>query len=270
MEPNLADSYSGWELAPGEPPVASITNRQSNAPYVVIADHAGRAVPAALDQLGLPDAALDQHIAYDIGARELAIAIGAALGAPVVLANYSRLVIDVNRREHSSTLIPAVSDGLTIPGNAALAEAQINARKQLLLWPYHQAVAALLSEREANELFNCVISVHSFTPAMDGCARPWDIGVLWDRDGGMAAPLIKHLRARGDLVVGDNEPYSARGIEGYTMAAHAESRELPNALFEVRQDLLGTAANIDRWSTIVCDAISALGDIRQLQAPNPS
>ena len=268
MVQNLADPAVGWMLTPQDPPVASILNRQAGTPYVVLADHGGRAIPAALNNLGLPDSALERHIAYDIGALELAKALSASLDAPLVWANYSRLVVDVNRTEASATLIPKASDRQHIPGNQLLTSAQIDVRKEVLLHPYHQAIQALLAERAANGLFSAVISVHSFTPTMQGAARPWHVGVLWDKDGGMVAPVMAHLRGRGDLVVGDNEPYSARGIEGYTIAAHAEAHARPNVLFEVRQDLLATSADVARWTGILSAAIRSAGDVTQLRPGN--
>ena len=264
MVQNLANPACGWTLTPQDPPVASVLNRQARAPYVVLADHGGRAIPEALHNLGLPDSALERHIAYDIGALELAKALSASLDAPLVWANYSRLVVDVNRTEASATLIPQVSDGQHIPGNQSLTSAHIDARKELLLRPYHQAIQALLAERADNGLFSAVISVHSFTPTMQGAVRPWHVGVLWDKDGGMVAPVIAHLRGRGNLAVGDNEPYSARGIEGYTMAAHAEAHSRPNVLFEVRQDLLATSAGIVQWANTLSAAIRSAGDVTQL------
>jgi predicted N-formylglutamate amidohydrolase len=39
-----------------------------------------------------------------------------------------------------------------------------------------------------------ILSIHSFTPSWRGVARPWHAGVLWNRDGRFALPLIERLR----------------------------------------------------------------------------
>jgi carboxylate-amine ligase len=75
--------------------------------------------------------------------------------------------------------------------------------------------------------------------------------VLWNRDQRIARRLIAALAARGDLVVGDNEPYDARDGHGYTMTAHCERAGLPHALLEIRQDLIDTREGASRWATIL-------------------
>ena len=65
--------------------------------FLLTADHAGRAIPRRLGQLGLPDSELERHIAWDIGIAGVTDRLAAALDATAVLQNYSRLVIDCNR-----------------------------------------------------------------------------------------------------------------------------------------------------------------------------
>ncbi len=63
--------------------------------WLITCDHARSTVPPDLGgTLGLPDADMARHIAYDPGAMGVSLALGAALGAPVLLSNFSRLVID--------------------------------------------------------------------------------------------------------------------------------------------------------------------------------
>ena len=129
-------------------------------------------------------------------------------------------------------------------------------RTGALFVPYHKAIRKLLHEKRQRITDLCFVSLHSFTPAMKGDPpRPWDIGVLWDQDGGFAQPLIKTLRAHDELIVGDNEPYSGKDPNGYTVATHAEAAGIPNALLEVRQDHLGTPDGVERWRKVLAEAL---------------
>ena len=96
-----------------------------------------------------------------------------------------------------------------------------------------------------------IVSLHSFTPVMNGFQRPWHVGVLWNRDPRLAVPLMQRLAQEPDLVVGDNEPYSGRDGHGYSIKAHAEALGLAHGLLEIRQDLIADEAGQDRWAGIL-------------------
>src|SRR3546814_20434722 len=102
--------------------------------------------------------------------------------------------------------------------------------------------------------------MHSFTPIMHGIARPWEIGVLWNRDPRLPRPLMERLRAEG-LTVGDNEPYSGADGHGYTQHTHGDRRGLANVLIEVRQDLIDTPQGAALWAERLGAVLEAgLGD----------
>jgi predicted N-formylglutamate amidohydrolase len=92
------------------------------------------------------------------------------------------------------------------------------------------------------------MSLHSFTPVYAGIARPWHIGTLYHRDKAVAPLLLKLLRAEGDLVVGDNEPYAVSDLTDYTIPVHGEARGLMNTGIEIRQDLIADEAGQARWA----------------------
>lgn len=235
-------------LGPDDPPPFTIRRPAGRAPVLLACDHAGRAVPRALDRLGLDEAALSRHIAWDIGAAAVTRLLAAALDAPAVLGGFSRLVIDCNRDPADPTSIPTVSDGVTIPRNHALSAADRAARAAAIFRPYHAAIAARLDEALAEGIVPAFIAIHSFTPAMSGVARPWHVGVLWDEDPRLPVPLLEALRAEPGLVVGDNQPYSAREPAGYTVRRHAERRGLAHVAVELRQDLVADAAGAAEWA----------------------
>jgi predicted N-formylglutamate amidohydrolase len=205
-------------------------------------------VPECIDGgLGLPDAEMGRHIAYDIGARGVALGLARLLGAEALLTRFSRLVIDPNRGEDDPTLVMRLYDGTVVPGNRGVTPAEVERRLELFHRPYHRAVEAAIDRMLASGRTPALISMHSFTPRLQGRSlRPWEVAVLWHRDGRLALPLIARLRAEG-LCVGDNEPYTGE-LEGDTMSRHGTGRGLPHVLIEVRQDLIGTPAEQEAWA----------------------
>ena len=175
-------------------------------------------------------------------------ALARTLGAPAVLSTYSRLVIDPNRGLDDPTLVMRYSDGAIVPGNAYIDAAEI-ARRGTRLWaPYRQEIGATVDVMIATGEPPALISIHSFTPVMRSLARPWKIGVLWDRDDRIAKPMIEAMLAEPDLradEVGDNEPYDG-ALAGDTIDEIATARGLANALIEIRQDLIADARNANR------------------------
>jgi predicted N-formylglutamate amidohydrolase len=244
-------------LGPDDKPPFEIVNAKGAAPLLIVCDHASRSVPASLNQLGLADALLMRHIGWDIGAAEVTRHLARRFDAPAVLSGYSRLVVDCNRRLDTPGAMPEASDGVEVPGNRGLSPSQREARAQALYRPYHAAIAERLADFARRRVSPAILSVHSFTPVMDGFVRPWHVGVLWDKDPRLPVPLIENLNGPG-RIIGDNQPYSAREPAGYTMLAHAEPVGLPHALLEIRQDLIDTADGAAGWAAIIADALAPI------------
>ncbi|MBV8534941.1 MAG: N-formylglutamate amidohydrolase, partial [Alphaproteobacteria bacterium] len=219
-------------LGPDDPPPVEVVNAEALAPLLIVCDHAGRNVPRKLGRLGLDEAAFERHIAWDIGAAIVARRLSTEFRAPLVLAQYSRLVVDPNRRRGDPTAIPEESDGTAVPANRGLSEAERAQRFTALHEPYHAAIAARISAIRQRGQIPAIVSIHSFTPSFKGFERPWQIGILWNRDDRMARPMMQRLAAAG-VVVGDNQPYSGQDRHGYTMPRHAEDTGLPHALIEI-------------------------------------
>ena len=233
---------------------------------LLVCDHAGKALPAEYGDLGLPAGEFVRHIAYDPGAAAVTIGLAAALHAPAVLANFSRLLIDANRGEDDPTLIMRVSDGTIIPGNARIGEAERMRRIARYHAPYHAAIDALIDRALAARRPPILVSIHSFTPIWRGTPRPWHAGVLSDdNDMRLALPLLAALRAESGLVVGDNEPY-AGGLTGDSMDRHGIQRGLANAIIEIRQDLISDAAGAAAWVGRVAPVVAEINRELSLHA----
>ena len=234
-------------LGPGEPPSFEILNPEAPAPILLVCDHASNRIPAALENLGLDRAALELHVAADIGAGEVTRHLAVRLNAPAVLANYSRLVVDLNRQPGHSTSIVAASDDIAVPGNRNLGEAARQERIETLFWPYHRAVGNLLANLWRRGTPPILLALHTFTSRLGGEDRRWHAGILWNRDPRLARALIEGLSAPGDIVVGDNQPYSGRDL-AYTLDVHAGAAGLAHAAVEIRQDLVLDAAGTRAWA----------------------
>ncbi len=224
---------------------------------IVICDHATNLVPPEYGTLGLDDIQLNRHIGYDIGALPVALGLGQRLGATVISSRFSRLLIDPNRGEDDPTLIMQLSDGAIVPGNAALDAAGRAQRIAAFHAPYHAAIAAELDATLAGGLVPAVVSIHSFTEAWRGVPRKWHAAVLWDQDPRLAVPLLRELRTRTGLEVGDNEPYAGH-LRDDSIYRHATLRGLPNVLVEIRQDQVREAQGQREWGGLLADSLSAI------------
>jgi predicted N-formylglutamate amidohydrolase len=210
----------------------AISSSGGQSPLLFLCDHASNALPPG--GLGLDASLLSTHIAYDIGAAAVTRALAKAYGAPAVLGSWSRLLIDLNRGADDPTLVMKLSDGSIIPGNRDADTAEVARRIAAFHAPYHAAIEAELDRMGPDAV---LFSMHSFTPAWKGSPRPWEVGILYDRDIRLAAPLMVRLAEAG-FVVGDNEPYTG-ALEGDTLWRHGTMRGLPHVLIEMRQDLVG-------------------------------
>ena len=238
-----------------DPSPVDVTNPGGLSPFVLLGDHAGRAIPAALGDLGVPPAAMDLHIAWDIGVSRVGARLSPLLDAPFVQQRYSRLVIDCNRKPDAPDLAPAVSDGIAIPGNVGLSAADLAARKAAIYDPYQAAIAALLDDRAARGLTTLLVSLHSFTPVMQGFARPWRYGVLHRADSALSDRVLALLRAELGDAAGDNEPYAMDGRDN-TIPLHADARGLDYLELEIRQDLIADDAGQARVAGFVAEILA--------------
>ncbi len=228
--------------------------RDPSCRLIFLCDHASNYIPEPYQGLGLTSDQLQRHIAYDLGASGVTQVLADHFGATAVLSRFSRLLIDPNRGEDDPTLVMRIADGAVVPGNRVLDEAERRARRDTFYRPYHDAITTSIDAYCQRNLTPVIISLHSFTEAWKGVARPWQFGILWDKDSRIATPLLESLRQESDLIVGDNEPYSGE-LTGDTMWRHGTGRGLPHALIEVRQDLIMDPAGQKMWGQRLARAL---------------
>jgi len=233
-------------LESDEPSPVELVNAAGTASVVLACDHAANRMPRRLGSLGLDAARLAEHIAWDPGAADVARRLAAHLNAPLVLSGYSRLVIDCNRPLNSAESIAEQSGGVAVPGNRDLPALERECRIAALFQPYHGAIGRLLDSRIRRPTL--LLSIHSFTPSLNGRSRPWHIGVCYGHDRRFAALLLQALARNSEYIIGDNQPYPIEAEIDYTIPAHGEARGLPSAMIEIRQDEIRTAAHAAAWA----------------------
>lgn len=226
----------------------AVVNLHGRGPIVLICEHASRFIPDGFDSLGLSDIDLQRHIAWDIGALDLARELSVMLDAPLVHATYSRLLLDLNRPTDAVDSIVETSEGTVIPGNVGIGVAQRELRQRQIYAPFHAEIDALVDRRIASGLPTCVVSIHSFTPRYHGVDRPWHVGVIARNDRSLAGALLAALHAEPGLCVGDNLPYGPQDGVYHSLERHGEARGLRGAMIEVRNDLLDDAESRERWA----------------------
>jgi len=235
-------------LARDEPPAFETLRRHGASPFVIVCDHAGQRIPRALGDLGVSEVQRRSHIAWDIGAGEVARRLGRQLDAPTVCQTYSRLVIDCNRPLAAPDSIAAISARTIIPGNEGLGPSEKRARACAVFYPYHDEIRALLDERRRLGRPSALVAVHSFTPVFEDRARPWGVGVLFHHDARLGKSLLGLLRDDATLVVGENQPYTADATSDYALIVHGEDRGIPCVELELRQDLIGDEHGQSAWA----------------------
>jgi predicted N-formylglutamate amidohydrolase len=244
-------------IAAEDAPAFTVLPGRLDRGLILVCDHAGNAFPSGYGTLGVSEADLERHIAYDIGAGAVTRLMAAELGVPATLTHFSRLLIDCNRGADDPTLIMRLADGTPVEGNRHLTVAERDKRIALYYTPYHAAIAAIIDRALAQGIAPVLLSIHSFTPVWKSNPRPWHAAVLWDRDPRLAKPLLSQLRAEPEFVVGDNEPYRG-GLLGDCMWRHGTERGLAHALIEVRQDLIAEEAGQREWAARLARIMSGI------------
>ena len=243
-------------LADDEPPAITVLRESGVSPFFLTCDHAGNRMPRRLGDLGVAADELRRHIAWDIGAAGVTRFLSERLDAFAILQTYSRLVIDCNRAPEVASSVVELSEYTAIPGNQSLPPAERDARVAEIFRPYHDRIKRELDRRRTLGIPTALVTVHSFTPVFKGVSRPWQVGMLYNRDDRLAKPLMEHFRKLG-FTVGDNQPYSVSDATDYTIPVHGEQRELPHIEIEIRQDLIDSEAGQRTWAERTAAALLA-------------
>jgi predicted N-formylglutamate amidohydrolase len=233
-------------------PVAEVINPDGAAPICLVCEHASAFIPASLMDLGVAPEHRHSHAAWDIGGRDLAVALSHKLDAPLVAARVSRLVYDCNRPPDARDAIPTRSEMIDVPGNAGLAERDRSARVTEVYEPFR---ALLMGTLDAFPAPPVMMTIHTFTPTWFGVPRQVELGLLHDSDDTLAKAMLDAAPADVDTRL--NAPYDATDGVTHTLREHAISRSLPNVMIEVRNDLVSDKIGVARFADILGDMLTA-------------
>lgn len=235
-------------LTEQERPAAEVHRLSGRSPVVLACEHASNRIPAALDGLGLDEAGQVSHAAWDIGARDLSLALSERLDAVFVASCVSRLVHDCNRPLGAPGAIPPRSEVIDVPGNQGLSAEDRVRREQEVHGPFHKMLGDVLAQRDVPPV---LVTIHSFTPVFHGQPRAVELGILHGADDRLARGLLKVMQAETGLVSDLNAPYGPEDGVLYTLERHALSAGHLNVMIEVRNDLLRAQDQIQRMADLL-------------------
>jgi len=230
-------------------------NEDKESNFLLICDHASNYIPTEYNGLGLSEAILNTHIAYDIGAKKVALNISKFLKCPLVMTNFSRLLIDANRGVDDPTLIMKISDNNVIEGNKNISfQDNCDEKKKRIIFfyeAYHSKISDIINKAISKKVFPAIVSIHSFTSLWKGKKRSTDLGILWDSDDRLPNIFFNYLNKNyKDMNIGNNIPYSGR-MKNDTLYNHGTSKGLANILIEIRQDLILDSKEQLRFSKLI-------------------
>ena len=234
-------------------------NEHTESNFLIICDHASNYIPPEYKNLGLDKNILATHIAYDIGAKEVASGIAQLLQCPLVMSDFSRLLIDANRGIDDPTLIMKISDGNIIDGNKNISFTANCYEKEKRIKSYyniyHKKISDIIERSIKREVFPAIISIHSFSPFFGGKRRLFELGVLWDNDNRLPDIFFNYFsKYQNKLVIGDNKPYSGR-MKNDTLYRHGTNQGLSNILIELRQDLISNKKNQRYFAKLIAEPL---------------
>lgn len=239
------------------PAPVEIVNPTGTASVVLLCPHASNYLPPQYGTLGVPQTELQRHIAWDIGAAAVTRNLAKQLDAAAFLGTCSRLLIDLNRPLDSASSIVTRSEHTDIPANVGIAAQERALRAARVFTPHHQAIAQHLAMRKSQGRRSVIVAIHSFTPTYDGVARAWHVGVLFVASKAFAQASIERLRAQdASLNVGANVPYTVEPDTDYGVLIHGDNLGNPALEFELRQDLVASAQDQQRWARTLADALA--------------
>ena len=222
---------------------------------ILVCEHASNVFPPEFGDLGLTPDQQRAHIAWDIGALGLARGLARRMQATLIHAPVSRLIYDCNRAPDRPGSMPARSEVHDVPGNVSLSAAERQRRTQAVYLPFHDALHALIAARLARGDRPVILTVHSFTPVYFGQPRRVEFGVIHDADPTLALAIL-HAAKTTNLITDLNQPYSAKDDVTHTLRLHATPYGLPNAMLEVRHDLIATAQAQDQMADLLAPVLN--------------
>ncbi|PHR22422.1 MAG: N-formylglutamate amidohydrolase [Hoeflea sp.] len=242
-------------IEPSEGPAFAVRRPDGASDVVLICEHASKTMPKALGTMGLDEAALESHIAWDIGAQRVAEMLSDRLEAPLVSQRFSRLAYDCNRPPEVAGAYPDRSEIYDVPGNAGLSAEDKARRAEALYHPFHEAIDALVDGRLSDGRNVVLVTVHSFTPVYFGTPREGHLGILHDDDSRFADAMLEAAQVLELDQVLRNYPYGPQDGVTHTLQRHGLTRQIANVMLEIRNDLITDEAGQAVWAARIAELL---------------
>jgi predicted N-formylglutamate amidohydrolase len=236
---------------------AMVLRPNSESKIVLTCEHGSSALPRGLQLSPSQRTLLKTHWASDLGAWELTRLLSQALSFTAIGGRYSRLVADLNRNPDESTFSRSRAGKVDVGFNQNLTRAVIQSRVTLYHAPYHDEIDRQILRRVRSGIRPFLLSIHSFTPEMEGKQRPFQAGVLYSAHRNLARRFSRLIR-RENMTCVLNRPYS--GLKGfvYSVERHGRKYGIPYLELEINQSILGSSRSQARVAASLESAIRDL------------
>ena len=212
-------------------------HRTGSGRFVIVCDHASNHVPPQFREPGPERRDVERHIAWDPGALGVSRLLAERLDATLVLQRFARCSSTATATRHGDADSGRERDD-AVPGNRALDAADVRAALRDFHAPFHAAIDDVVAAK-ARRRQVALVGLHTFNPVYNGKARPWDVGILFDRDTSLSAPLLSALRGRGGARR-RREPALQPERSGVSIRSTVTPRrkERASVMIEIRNDLV--------------------------------
>lgn len=221
-------------------------------------EHGGPRVPARYRRL-FPDASevLRTHRGFDLGALQLAQAMSRKLNAPLIASTTTRLLVDLNRSLGHRRLFSQYSETLDAPSRDHVFQHYYH--------PYRSQVEESVAEQIGLGRAVLHLSVHSFTPVLDGHERKADLGLLYDRARPREEAFCNRWQValeacRDDLRLRRNYPYRGTS-DGLTTALRQRYPDRRYAGIELEVNQRWPITGGPAWSRLRHDLVATLREV---------
>jgi predicted N-formylglutamate amidohydrolase len=220
---------------------------------VLSCEHASWMLPPGVD-LGVSLDVLRSQASWDHGALDIASRLSEAVGLPVHTGAFSRMFVDLNRGPEHPNVIPQISYGAAVPGNAGLTPGDSAARIAMFHTPYWNAVRHDVTARIHDHGRVLHFCSHTFDPSLDPVQRTYDVGVLYDPGHALEAELSERLMfqfRRAGLDVRANQPYPGTGPAICTSLRHELGAPYAGIQFETSHAVTHRAGGCARVADVI-------------------
>lgn len=241
--------------------VVELLNPCERPAFILLCEHAANFIPAEFNDLGVDEATLNSHAAYDLGALALAKLLTKKLNAPLIAQKVSRLLYDCNRPPSEASAMPVKSEIYEISGNVGLTQTQRNERTERFYEPFHNLCETVIQHELDDDNQAIIVTIHSFTRHYFGKDRNTEIGILHDDDHRFADAMLELAANDDQFKFERNEPYGPQDGVTHSLKEYAQPHGLHNVMIEVRNDLLADAQQQNNVAEKLATYLLAAHDI---------